>query len=171
LFGKFFQLDIFAVNSNGMTIEKLIKRPEIDGDERVRMQYVQLANLLEELGIRNLPENAITFINAHVSNLNGFAESGNALRRAIREKQSKIIAYLAKELKLVPKNYYRNLWMATGMAVFGLPLGAGFGISLGNMGFIGIGLPIGMAIGLAFGNGLDQKAAKEGKQLAFEVKH
>jgi hypothetical protein len=169
--GEFFIPEILTESSNCMTIETLVRRTDLDGDEKVRMRYDQLEKLLKELRARNLPENSITFINSHISSLNGIAESGNALRRAIREKQNRIIAYLAKELKVVPKNYYRNLWMATGMAAFGLPLGAGLGISLGNMGLIGIGLPLGLAIGMAFGNGLDQKAAQEGKQLAFEVKH
>jgi hypothetical protein len=33
------------------------------------------------------------------------------------------------------------------------------------MGFLGIGLPLGMVIGIAVGNSMDQKAAKEGRQL------
>jgi hypothetical protein len=56
------------------------------------------------------------------------------------------------------------------MTSFGLPLGVAFGISIGNIGLLGLGLPIGMAIGLAVGTSMDKKAAAEGRQLAFEVK-
>lgn len=76
---------------------------------------------------------------------------------------------LEKEHKIVPKNYYQSLWMLLGMAAFGLPIGAAFGASIGNMAFLSIGLPIGMVIGLAMGAGMDKKALKEGRQLDVEV--
>ena len=75
-----------------------------------------------------------------------------------------------KELKIVPKNYYRNLWMVLGMSAFGLPLGVAFGLSLGNIGLLAIGLPIGMAIGTLVGSKLDKKALESGKQLDIELK-
>ncbi len=78
---------------------------------------------------------------------------------------------MEKELKIVPRNYYRTTWMVIGMAAFGIPMGAAFGASLGNMAFIGIGLPIGMAIGISVGMGMDKKALKEGRQLDLEIKH
>ena len=56
------------------------------------------------------------------------------------------------------------------MAAFGLPIGAGFGASLQNMAFLGIGLPIGMAIGMAIGTGMDKKAFEEGRQLDLEIR-
>jgi hypothetical protein len=52
-----------------------------------------------------------------------------------------------------------------------LPLGAAIGLSVENIGLLGIGLPIGMGIGFVFGSSLDQKALKEGRQLDFEVKY
>lgn len=73
-------------------------------------------------------------------------------------------------MKLVPKNYYRNLWMILGMTTFGLPLGVAFGLSLGNIGLLALGLPIGMVIGLAVGSSLDKKASENGKQLDIELK-
>lgn len=82
----------------------------------------------------------------------------------------RMVNTLEKEVKLVPKNHYRNRWLALGMAAFGLPMGVVFGISLGNMAFLAIGLPIGMAIGIAVGTGLDKKASEEGRQLDVEIK-
>ena len=76
---------------------------------------------------------------------------------------------LEKEHKLVPKNYYRNLWLPLGMSAFGLPIGVAFGLLVDNIALLSIGLPIGLAIGVALGISLDQKAAKAGKQLDFEV--
>ncbi|MFY8110592.1 MAG: hypothetical protein ACOVKP_01170 [Flavobacterium sp.] len=86
------------------------------------------------------------------------------------QKQTKIIKLLEKELKIVPKNYYRNLWSALGMSVFGLPMGAALGLSIGNIGLLGIGLPIGMLIGMLVGSQMDKKAFQEGRQLAIEIK-
>jgi len=72
---------------------------------------------------------------------------------------------LEKELKIVPKGYYQNLWIALGICVFGLPIGVVFGTSLDNMGLLGIGLPIGVAIGYVLGSRMDKKASEEGRQL------
>ena len=82
-----------------------------------------------------------------------------------------ILKLIEKELKLVPKNLYRDRWLAIGMAGFGLPFGVAFGAAFGNMAFIGIGIPIGLAIGIAIGSGMDKKALDEGKQLDVEIKY
>ena len=80
-----------------------------------------------------------------------------------------MIQVLEKEQKLVPKNYYRKIWLILGMSAFGLPLGVVFGFALDNMAFLGIGLPIGMVIGMAFGAQMDKKAEKEGRQINMEM--
>ena len=49
-------------------------------------------------------------------------------------------------------------------------LGVAFGLSLGNIGLLAIGLPIGMAIGTLVGSKLDKKALESGKQLDIELK-
>ena len=92
-------------------------------------------------------------------------KGGNNLRSQLRKKLYGIFRLLEKELKIVPKNYYRNTWLALGMATFGIPFGVIFGMALGNMAFMSIGLPIGMGIGMAIGEKMDQKAQKEGRQL------
>ena len=74
-------------------------------------------------------------------------------------------------MKLVPKFYYRNLWMVLGMSAFGIPLGVAFSMSIKNMAFIGIGLPIGMAIGMIVGTNMDKKAFDEGRQLDVVLKN
>jgi len=61
--------------------------------------------------------------------------------------------------------------MILGMSIFGVPAGIVMGLSMENMGMLGIGLPIGMAVGLAIGTSMDSKAAKEGRQLEFEIKY
>ncbi|MAM30687.1 MAG: hypothetical protein CMC13_16865 [Flavobacteriaceae bacterium] len=92
----------------------------------------------------------------------------SAYKKQLLKSRTKILRILEKELKLVPKNYYRNLWLALGMSVFGIPMGAAFGVALDSMAFLGIGLPIGMVIGMAVGSEMDKKAAKENRQLNID---
>lgn len=40
----------------------------------------------------------------------------------------------------MPKNHYRNIWMAIGTAAFGIPIGLLYGVALDNYGFMGIGI-------------------------------
>lgn len=120
---------------------------------------------------KELPEPIVTKINKGVDQINALSESEPKLTKQIKKTQASIIKLIEKELKLVPKNHYRNTWLAVGMAAFGLPVGVAVGASLGNMAFLGVGLPIGMAIGMAVGSGMDKKAFKEGRQLDMESKY
>lgn len=86
-------------------------------------------------------------------------------RKTLHKKTYSIFKIIEKNHKLVPKNYYRNQWLALGMAMFGVPFGMMFGLALDNLAFLGIGLPIGMSIGIAIGDSKDKEAEKNGLQL------
>ena len=151
-----------------MEITRLIK---IDNSNpKVENSIVQFKKLIEILNTKNLPENIIEKINSEVCILNSSEVVGNSFLHLLKKKQNTITKLIEKELKLVPKNYYRNLWLVLGMTAFGLPLGAAFGLSIGNIGLLGIGLPIGMVIGLLVGSFMDKKALESGKQLDIELK-
>ena len=154
-----------------MNISELKKKPAIDKNIKLEATYLQFEKLLIELRKKVVPDEIVITINKDIEELNAFSGSGDELRKIVRKKQTRIIKLLEKELKLVPGNYYRNLWLAVGMAVFGIPIGAAFGASFGNMAFLGIGLPIGMVIGMAVGTGMDKKAFKEGRQIDLEIKN
>ena len=109
-------------------------------------------------------------INEEIHGLNATLLSGRPLLKIFKTKQTKLIRLIEKELKIVPKNYYRNLWIALGMSAFGLPIGVGIGLSLGNMAYLGIGLPIGLGLGAVVGSAMDKRAAAEGRQLDMEIK-
>lgn len=141
-----------------------------DNNFKLNEINTQFKNLLIELEKKELPDDIIVSINKDIDEINSMTYTGNELRKKMKQKLQGIIKLLEKDLKLVPKNYYRNLWMILGMSVFGIPLGVAFGTSLGNMAYLGIGFPIGLAIGLAFGDGMDKKALKEGRQLDIEIK-
>ena len=151
-----------------MEIKQLTIRPGIEQNKKLGNAFEQFENLLSKLRKRELPEEIIININNKIEQINSFPESEKELKKTVNRTRTDIIKLLEKELKLVPKNHYRNLWMALGMAAFGVPLGVAFGASLDDMSFLAIGLPIGMVIGLAVGSGMDKKALEEGRQLDVE---
>lgn len=153
-----------------MKINELYQISGIDKNVKLVETYLQFEKLLVELRKKELPIEVVVSINRDIEELNSISTSGVELRKMVRKKQSRIITLLEKELKLVPKNYYRNLWLVIGMAGFGIPLGVAFGTSLGSTANYGIGFPIGMAIGIAVGSVMDKKAFKEGRQIDLEIK-
>jgi len=151
-------------------IQKLIQRPDFNGDKRFDAVFWQAVKLTDVLRSREIPDHIVEKINAQISAINAFSGQRREISKMLRNFISSTITLLEKEMKLVPKNYYQNQWLALGMAAFGIPLGVAFGTSLGNMAYLGIGLPIGLAIGLAVGSGMDKKAAAEGRQLDLDLK-
>lgn len=153
---------------------KIIK-PELKQDlltnPKVNRLYMQLQDLLEKSDQKKLSDNAVQFINQEIEEINSANRSQSEIQKLIKQKQTLIIKFLEKELKIVPKNYYRNLWLAIGMTAFGLPIGTAFGIISGNMGLLAVGLPIGLGIGAAVGTSLDKKALEEGRQIDVEIKY
>jgi len=143
-----------------MEIKELIRRPVVEQDKKLKKSYAIFKNLVDELKKKKIPEDILNSINQAIADINSFSGSPKDLRKLISKSQSNILKLIEKELELVPKNFYRNRWLAIGISVFGIPLGVVFGFSLGNMAFLGMGIPIGMAIGMAVGAGMDQKAFK-----------
>jgi hypothetical protein len=153
-----------------MEIKKLNPGTVLKDDKKGSEKWLQFEKLLAELQKREIPEEVVRMINVEVDKVNSAPNSPKELKKQLRISQSAILKYLEKELKLVPQNYYRNMWLAVGMAAFGIPIGTAFGASLGNMGLLSIGLPIGMVIGMAVGAGMDKKALEQGRQLDVEIK-
>lgn len=151
-----------------VTFQQLTERPDIAADPKLQKIYTEYSGLLRELAKKELPERLIASVNQDIAALNALS-NGSELGKAVRSRQRTLIKLLEKELKIVPKNYYRNLWMLLGMTAFGLPLGTAFGLSVGNIGLLSLGLPVGMAIGMAVGMNMDKKALAEGRQLDIEL--
>jgi hypothetical protein len=154
-----------------MEIIPIVTKENVTGKEVKNKLWNQFVEFIEILRNKNLPEEIITFINIQIQELNEFPCGNVDFYKLVRQKQTLILKRLEKELKMVPKNYYMNLWLAIGMSVFGVPLGISMGTIFDNMGMLGIGLPIGMAIGIALGHGLDKRAKANGKQLEIEMKY
>lgn len=154
-----------------MELKKLIEKSNIDQDKKLKVKFDYFAELINELDNRDLPSEIVNSININIEEVNSFIGENKALKKQIKKSQYSIMKLIEKELKIVPKNLYRTRWMAIGMSVFGIPMGAAFGASLGNMAYLGIGIPIGMAIGIAVGTNMDKRAFEEGKQLNLEVNY
>tara|TARA_A100000171_G_scaffold53080_1_gene76415 strand:- start:2267 stop:2725 length:459 start_codon:yes stop_codon:yes gene_type:complete len=151
-----------------MKLTDLKPRPAIKNNTKLNNQYLHFEKFIAALKQKKLSNKVLTALNSSIEELNRVPD--NELKKELRKKQTSIIKILEKEMKIVPKNYYRNLWMALGMSIFGIPMGVVFGALFENMAFLGIGLPIGMAIGIAVGTQMDKKAFEEGRQLDVELK-
>jgi hypothetical protein len=152
-------------------MKALIEREGISANIKADSAYQQLGKLLSALEQKELPADTVEFVNQEIDRLNAIPGTDRNFVKATKACQQRMIRTVEKKHKIVPKNYYRQLWMLLGMSVFGIPIGAAFGASMGNMGMLGIGLPIGMAIGMAFGSNMDKKAFSDGRQLDFEAKY
>ncbi|MCP9198832.1 hypothetical protein MKO06_02870 [Gramella sp. GC03-9] len=149
-----------------------IRRPINDEPKtKIEAEYFQLSRLIDELEERKLPGNLVSQLNNHIDQLNDAKfETNRKELKFLNKQKHAILKLLERQAKLVPVNYYRNMWLALGMSVFGLPLGVAFSSFLGNTAFIGIGIPIGMGIGIAIGTEKDKKARQEARQLNQEIK-
>jgi len=154
-----------------MDIVAIKERQEINQNSKAEMLFIQFEKLLIELKKKRLTDSVIESINELIRDLNASSANANELKKIIKATQTKIISLVEKNLKIVPINYYRNLWMVIGMSAFGLPMGVAIGLIAKNLGLLAIGLPIGMGIGIAVGTRMDKKAAEENRQLGIEIKH
>jgi len=151
-----------------MEFKELEKRPGYHSDKKLAKKYAEFDKLIDELKKKEIPEEIVNRINQDIEELNTLSGSNSDFLKQLRKVQSGVLKLVEKELKLVIKNHYRNMWLGIGVAL-GVPFGVAFGTSLGNMAFIGIGIPIGMAIGIAIGTSMDTNAQKNGKQLDIDV--
>lgn len=154
-----------------MEINSLTNRTDTTPDSKLDKIYIQFGQLLSELRKKQLPDGLIAIINTSVDAINQSALIGPQLTKFVKQQQTGILKQLEKDLKIVPKNYYRNIWLPLGLSAFGLPIGVAFGVCVGNLGLLGAGLPIGMFIGIIVGISMDKKALKEGRQLDLEIKY
>ena len=144
-----------------MNLKPLQERHDLNPGKRTLGKVQNFRELLQVLGERELPAAVTEALNSKIEALNTLQGTEREYRKAVVKTEYKILKYLEKELKLVPRNHYQKTWLALGLAVFGVPLGVAMGTALGNMAFIGIGLGMGLPIGMAVGAGLDKKARKE----------
>jgi hypothetical protein len=146
-----------------MNISPLNQRNSIFNNLKEKNNYDQLQQLLTAVAEKDIPDSMIEKINLVINSLNNIEEGNTRFQKMIKKAEADILKLLEKELKMVPINHYKKLWMVLGMSAFGN--------SVGNLGLLGLGFPIGMGIGIFVGISQDKKAIDEGRQLAFEAKY
>jgi hypothetical protein len=152
-----------------MEIKDLTIKGEYKGDEKLENRISNFQSYIDLLNSRDLDNDVIDAINSSIDELNNFEGSKRKFKLRLMKVRSQVVRHVEKQAKLVPQNYYRKLWLALGMSVFGMPIGVVFGTSFGSMAYLGVGLPIGMAVGIAVGASMDKRALKEGRQLDIEI--
>lgn len=151
--------------TESVNIDKLEKKPAIDHSKRLATRHGRLESLIDALKKKELPDDVVHEINRQIAEVNAHTGRDRDYGRKLNKVLQSILTLVQKKLHLVPRDHYRNMWMSVGLAAFGIPLGVAFGMSMDNLGLLGIGLPIGLVIGLAIGTARDKKARDQGKQL------
>lgn len=153
-----------------MNIKPIILSPSVDILEpKLTKKFTSLSNLIFAAGKHPLSDALVIYFNHEIELIGKFPGSSEETSKKLGQVQKDFLKKLEIEEQLVPKNHFRNKWLPIGMVAFGVPLGVVFGLFLGNIAFMGIGLPIGSAIGVTYGVSLDQKAKMQGRQLDFEA--
>jgi hypothetical protein len=150
-------------------LNKLSHRPTFDTNPKLSKQSISLQSLLTAISQMEIPEAQLAKTNEIIIGINNFSGSDPELLKVMKVGQAAILKLLETELKITPQNHFQTLWLALGMAAFGIPLGVAFGAAMGNMGLLALGIPIGMSFGIAVGTSLDTKAKNEGRQLDWKV--
>lgn len=150
-------------------MHSLKDRPEIKEKKKLYKTYKSFQLLIELLTQKELDSEIKDSISQSIDQLNSFPTADKKFSKYLHSQQREILKQVEKKHKWVPVNYYRNLWTALGMSVFGMPIGLIFSFMIGNMAYLGLGLPIGLAIGAGVGSNMDKKAKEEGRQLDVEV--
>lgn len=152
-----------------MNINTIILSPSADILEpKLTKKFTSLSNLIFAAGKHDLPDSFVIYLNNEIDKISQFPGNTTETIKKLGEVQADFLKKLEKEHQLVPKNYYRNLWIPLGMGAFGVPIGVVFGLLMDNLSLLSVGFPIGIGFGVALGVSLDQKALKNGKQLDFE---
>ncbi|MEQ9188836.1 MAG: hypothetical protein RLP15_13970 [Cryomorphaceae bacterium] len=142
---------------------------EIKEGSKAYKRLQKLRRFIAEIEKHPVPEEISELINQQIDVLNAHHGTQNQVGKAILRCQRKLLDLAVRKLKLTPRNYHRNVWTGLGMAVFGVPLGISFGLSMQNMGLLGIGIPVGLVIGIALGAAMDRKAKERGNQLDVDM--
>lgn len=147
----------------------MIKQPKqpdnIDQQSKLVKSFHKIQVLVDELNKKEIPEVIQDQINQKIEKISAFSGSDVQLSKLISGTYREILKLVRKELGIVPRHFYQNLWMALGLSVFGVPLGFVYAAATDNPGLFSVGIAMGLPIGLAIGMQMDKKKEREGKQI------
>ncbi len=137
-----------------------------DGDSNIYGSISNLNILISEIESKNIPEEVCYKINYQIDKVNSFSKEHEVkIKKQLEITVHRILHILKRDLGIIPENYYRNQYLALGMTVFGLPLGALIATLTGNTSYLAFGMLLGIPIGIAIGSKKDQIADKENKVI------
>lgn len=149
-----------------MKIIELNNKQNNNQSKKVVKRYSQLERLIIGLKEREITDEIVLAINDEINIINECKETEKDFLCKVKKTKSNILKLIEKELKLVPKSHYQNLWM-----VYGMIAGLIISLILKQFGFentwnsVGMMLPMGMLFGIVAGKNRDEKAQKNGLQL------
>jgi len=152
-----------------MTFAILKSKSAYKNNEELQQKFAEFKKLIAAMKKKKIPAEHIEEINAEIGLINNFDGDDSALLKQYKNSLAGVISMLESKLSLTPKGYYRNKWMAIGIALFGVVFGTILGTALDNMAFIALGIPLGVGLGLAIGRVKDKKAFEKGNQLDIEI--
>lgn len=146
---------------------------DIQKNSELREIYVRFDKITKELKKRDLPPEIIESINKDIEIINSTSLTGNDLSKLIKDKQTKIMKLIKKELRIVPKDYYRKVGPFNGLVpgnIIGLAFAHNTAVNVTltiNITIYLATVAIGMIIGYVLGKRMDEKAFEERRQLDF----
>ncbi len=151
-------------------INALISRHDLrNTSKRLYRRYTKFNQLIDELNTHDIPKAIVRDINEHIEALNKKSTTDENFIQDFNRMANFIIDSIENRLLLSTKNYYRNLWINSGLTVIGIPLGVALVVVLNNLYYIGLGLPLGVLIGLLIGTNMDRKLINSNRQLDVEI--
>ena len=70
--------------------------------------------LIEALDKKDIPSEELTTINDHIVSINSFGGTDKELTKELKKTYKIILSFIEENLKLVPKNHFRALWIVYG---------------------------------------------------------
>lgn len=83
---------------------------------RLKRRVLKFQELLKALSDHEISESVLQSINIEIETANQ-AQSESTLAQQLQKSHKNILKISEKELNLVAKDHYRNMWMALGMTI------------------------------------------------------
>ena len=153
-----------------MKIEGLQRRKGTEKNKKINNAYDKMQLLIEALDKKDIPSEELTTINDHIVSINSFGGTDKELTKELKKTYKNILSFIEENLKLVPKNHFRALWI-----VYGSLAGVVLSSIFANFNFINFNglallpLPLAVAAGILVGIAMDNSAKNEGRQIELEA--
>lgn len=149
-----------------MQIETLNRRRDSAQTRKLSKAYSKMEALIDALNKKKIPDDDRSVINDDIKTINSFLGTEKELIKLLKKSYAKTLSEVEKNLDLVTKLHYQQLWMVYGM-IAGLLFSTVFSNFFESLYWASypMGLSMGMLFGLLAGKNRDKTAEREGVQL------